>query len=158
MKLWQRMLFLVLYNLMLGAIFVRPDFPSPVSVSPLIINWLVRILVATGFAVVSVLIAHGLKADVAESYQLVDRGHLSSDPGPIFDEETSFEQSASPKRLSGPWSPKTFLLAAVCVYLLAEQLHWVCKVAFILIAVFLWMPNPWQASANLPETYEIVPR
>jgi hypothetical protein len=158
MKLLQRLLFLFLFNLVLGAIFVPPDFSSSVSASHLIFNWLERLLIATGFAAVSLLISRGIEGDAAESYRLIDRGYLSPDPGPTFDEHVSFEQTAPSKSLSEPWSPKTYLLAGAGVMLVAEELHWGCEMALILIAVFLWMPNPWQGSANQPETYEIVPR
>jgi len=160
MKLWQRLLFTILNFFILGAIFLRPDFSTPVSVPSLILNWFVRLLVAIGFTAISFLLSHILKAGTAESYQLIDRAIPDSDPGLGNDETASFEEVPPRNSRSRLWSPPNLIFIAVCVAIVSTQVHFeiLCKIMFLAIAVFLWMPNPWQGSANQPEKYEIAPR
>ncbi len=160
MKLSLRLSINVLNFLILGAIIVRPDFSSPVSISRLILNWLVRLLIAIGFSLSSLLLSHVLKSSEPDNYQLINRISPDSDLGSGSEEADSFEQIPPRKTWSSLWSPRNLIFIACCIAVLSMVFHLasLCKIMFIAIAVFLWMPNPWQASADQPEIYEIAPR
>jgi hypothetical protein len=160
MKLSLRLIINVLNFLILGAIFVRPDFSLPISVSRLILNWLVRLLIAVGFSVASLLLSHVLKSSEVDSYQLIDRVNPDSNLGSGYAETDSFKQIPPRKSWSSLWSPRNLIFIVYCFAVLSLVFHLVilCKIIFVAVAVFLWMPNPWQASADQPEIYEIAPR
>jgi hypothetical protein len=159
MKVSLRLTIAVLNFLILGAIFVPPDFSSG-SNSRLILNWFVRLLIAIGFCVASRLLSHVLNSSVADSYHLVYRGDLGSEPSRPCEEEVPFEQNLPRKSWSRVWSPRNLIFFAYCVALLSFVLHSavLCEIIFAAVVVFLWIPNPWQSSADQPEVYEIAPR
>jgi hypothetical protein len=158
MKHWLGFLVAVVYNLIFGAIFVTPDFSSPVP--RLVLHWLVRLLVAVGFAVVYRILAKVREDTSAEHYSLIEREGPKVEPEPAAYEVAFPEDEAPPPAPRWKLTPATLVFAGVWFLVVAAVLHLeiLCKVAFVLIGVFLWMPNPWQASADQPELYVIAPR
>jgi hypothetical protein len=160
MKFWLRLSIGVLYFLFLGAIIVRPDFSSSDSAFPQILNWAIRLLVAIGFTAVSLLLIHVLKAETAERYQLIDGADRDRELNLSDAQPTPFEEIPPQKSTSSLWSPSNLILFLYCVALLSLVVHSaiLCEILWIPMVVFLWMPNPWQGSANQPDKYEITPR
>jgi len=160
MKSWLRRPIGVLYFLFVGALIVPLDFSSSSSVFNPVLNLAIRLLVAIGFTAFFVLLAHVLRAGTAESYRLTDQPTSTVNENPGDEEAANFEETPSKKTWSSLWSPSNVILALYCVAMLSLVVHSaiLCEILWPAIAIFLWMPNPWQGSANQPEKYEILPR